>query len=96
MKKDDPNRGALSLYYDGQNAPKLAAKGYHELADLIVEKARENGLLLHKDKALFERLEQMEVEQSIPPTMYVVIAELIAYSYVLRGKFPDSWEKGQG
>jgi len=51
---------------------------------------------LHKDKALFERLEQLEVEQSIPPTMYVVIAELIAYSYVLRGKFPESWEKGQG
>lgn len=92
MIEEDPNRGALSLYYDGTNAPKLVAKGYTKLADLIVEKAKENGVLLHQDKHLFERLEQLELEQTIPPHMYVVIAELIAYSYVLRGKFPDSWQ----
>jgi flagellar biosynthesis protein len=86
------DNGALSLYYDGRNAPEMAAKGYNHLADLIIEKAKENNILIHKDQALFERLEQMNVGERIPPHMYVVIAELIAFSYVLRGKFPDSWQ----
>ena len=89
---NDKERGALSLYYDGKNAPNMVAKGYHELADLIIEKANEAGILIHKDEHLFKRLEQMELGESIPPHMYVVIAELIAFSYILRGKFPDSWQ----
>lgn len=85
-------QGALSLYYDGKNAPEIKAKGYRQLADLIIEKASEQGLLIHNDPVLFKRLEQLNVGDNIPPHMYVVIAELIAYSYVLRGKFPDSWQ----
>lgn len=86
------NNGALSLLYDGKDAPHIAAKGYSELADLIVERAKEEGLLIHKDEHLFNYLQNLDVGQEIPPTMYVVIAELIAFSYVLRGKFPDSWQ----
>lgn len=86
------DQGAMSFYYDGKNAPEMVAKGYNKLADLIVEKAREEGILIHKDDALFNYLESMEVGNQIPPHMYVIIAELIAFSYVLRGKFPDSWQ----
>lgn len=89
---DNKELGALSLYYDGKNSPELVAKGYNHLADLIIEKANENNILIHKDETLFKRLEQLELGQSIPPHMYVVIAELIAFSYVLRGKFPESWQ----
>lgn len=85
-------QGALSFYYDGKNAPQLVAKGYHKLADLIVEKAKQEGILIHKDKTLFDYLESMDVGSAIPPHMYVVIAELIAFSYVIRGKFPESWQ----
>lgn len=87
-----PDNGALSFYYDGKNAPEMVAKGYNQLADMIVEKANDAGILIHKDEALFNYLESMEVGAQIPPHMYVVIAELIAFSYVLRGKFPDSWQ----
>jgi len=34
--------------------------------------------------------------QEIPDQLYHVIAELIAFSYVLQGKFPDSWAKEMG
>lgn len=85
------DNGALSLYYDGKRAPEMKAKGYNHLADLIIQHAEDNNVLIHKDQALFDKLEQMEVGERIPPNMYVVIAELIAFSYVLRGKFPDSW-----
>ncbi|NVK25145.1 MAG: EscU/YscU/HrcU family type III secretion system export apparatus switch protein [Gammaproteobacteria bacterium] len=86
------NQGALSVLYDGKSAPHIAAKGYSEVADLIIARAKEEGLLIHKDEQLFNYLQQMDIGQKIPPTMYVVIAELIAFSYVLRGKFPDSWQ----
>lgn len=85
------DNGALSFYYDGKNAPEMVAKGYNQLADIIVEKAKDAGILIHKDEALFNYLESMDIGTQIPPHMYVVIAELIAFSYVLRGKFPDSW-----
>lgn len=87
-----PDNGALSIYYDGKNAPNLAMKGYNHLADLIIKKAKDEGILIHKDEHLFKRMEQMEIGEQIPPTMYVIIAELIAFSYILRGKFPDSWQ----
>ena len=88
----DANRAALSLCYDGKNTPEVAAKGYRELADLIVEKAKEQNILIHQDANLLKRLEALNVGETIPPNMYVVIAELIAFSYILRGKFPDSWQ----
>lgn len=88
----DAEKGALSLLYDGRNAPNIAIKGYHHLADKIVQNAKDNKLLVHQDPELFKRLEHLEPGQHIPPNLYVVIAELIAFSYVLRGKFPDSWE----
>ena len=85
-------QGALSLLYDGKNAPNIAIKGYQDLADEIIRNAKENKLLVHQDPELFRRLEHLEAGQSIPPNLYVVIAELIAFSYLLRGKFPDSWQ----
>ena len=90
--KENLEKGALSLLYDGKNAPNLAIKGYHKLAEQIIAHAKENKLLVHQDPELFRRLEHLKEGQEIPPNLYVVIAELIAFSYVLRGKFPDSWQ----
>lgn len=90
--KNSKNQKALSLVYDGFNAPEIAIKGYNDLADQIIEHAKKHNLLIHKDKVLFERLEQLAIGEKIPPNMYVVIAELIAFSYLLQGKFPESWQ----
>lgn len=98
MKNADKNeisniaKGAISLLYDGKNAPNIAIKGYQHLADEIIANAKTNDLLIHKDQELFRRLEYLEQGQSIPPNLYVIVAELIAFSYVLRGRFPDSWK----
>ena len=92
MNISDKNLAALSLCFDGKNTPEVAAKGYNQLAELIIEKARENKVLIHQDENLLKRLESLEIGQGIPPNMYVVIAELIAFSYIMRGKFQDSWQ----
>lgn len=74
-------------------APTIVAKGFGDLADEIVALARQNGVLVHEDPYLSDFLATLDLGQEIPEQLYHVIAELISFSYVLQGKFPDSWAK---
>lgn len=84
-------KSAIGLIYDGQGTPEVSSKGFGELAEHIIQYAKENDILLHQDEALASSLASLEVGQEIPEELYYVIAELIAYSYVLQGKFPPGW-----
>lgn len=86
-------RSAVGLKYEQGNkeAPTVIAKGFGDLADEIIAIAEENGILIHEDPYLSEFLLQLDLGQEIPENLYHIIAELIAFSYVLQGKFPDSW-----
>lgn len=91
--KQQQPKSAVGLKYDqspGQ-APKVVAKGFGELADDIIALAKDSGILIHEDPHLSEFLTRLDLGQEIPPPLYHIIAELIAFSYVLQGKFPDSW-----
>lgn len=88
-KKAEPT--ATALKYDGQNAPLIVAKGHGQLAADIIAVAREHGILIHEDAELSKLLSQLELGEQIPRELYLVIAELIAFSYVIQGKFPDNW-----
>jgi flagellar biosynthesis protein len=85
-------KSAVGLSYDGAGAPKIVAKGHGALADEIIRLAREHGVLVHEDENLNRLLQQMDLGSEIPPELYLLIAELIAFSYVLQGKFPDNWQ----
>jgi flagellar biosynthesis protein len=74
-------------------APTIIAKGFGDLADEIISLARQNGVLVHEDPYLSDFLATLDLGQEIPDQLYHVIAELISFSYVLQGKFPDSWAK---
>lgn len=56
---DEPLR-AVSLKYDGNQAPHVAAKGEGEIAELILAMAQEAGLYIHQDPALLERLASLQ------------------------------------
>ena len=88
MKKE---KSATALKYDGKDAPKIIAKGHGALAEEILAVAKEHGVLIHEDEELTKLLAKMELGDSIPKELYLIIAELIAFSYVLQGKFPDEW-----
>lgn len=87
----EPVKSAVALQYDGKQAPTIVAKGHGELAEDIVALAREHGVLIHEDEALNQLLCQMDLGDHIPKELYLIIAELIAFSYVVQGKFPDQW-----
>jgi flagellar biosynthesis protein len=89
---DALNKTAVGLKYDGgKGAPKVVAKGHGDLAEEIVEVAKEHGVMIHEDQQLSQLLATLELGDDIPKQLYIVIAELIAFSYVLQGKFPDNW-----
>lgn len=71
--------------------PKIVAKGHGDIADEIIALAKQHGVLIHKDDELSQLLGQLDLGQEIPENLYHVIAELIAFSYVLQGKFPSTW-----
>lgn len=91
MSNDKP-KSAVGLKYEKGNAPTVVAKGFGDLADEIINLAKESGVLIHEDPQLSEFLARLDLGQEIPEELYHVIAELIAFSYVLQGKFPDSWK----
>ena len=87
---------AVGLKYNQQDAPKVVAKGFGELADEIVAQAKESGVLVHEDPYLSELLARMDLGQEIPENLYHIIAELIAFSWVLQGKTPEGWKAKPG
>jgi flagellar biosynthesis protein len=91
MMNDNPPKTAVGLQYDGKAAPKVIAKGHGELAEEIIEIAKEHGVMVHEDEQLSKLLSTLELGEDIPKQLYVIIAELIAFSYVLQGKFPENW-----
>lgn len=86
------DKRAIALHYDGYQTPTVTAKGYNHLAEHIIEQVKKQGGLIHEDEALSEYLNQLEIGDEIPESLYRIIAELIAFSWVLNGKNPPGWE----
>jgi len=76
---------AVALKYDFQSAPKVTAKGTGYLAEQIMRAAEENDVLLHKSPELVEVLSTLELGDEIPETLYLAVAEIIAFSHSLKG-----------
>ncbi len=84
---------AIALNYDGENAPRLTAKGQDELAKRIVELAREHQVPLHQDPQLAAVLAQIPLGEEIPEALYRAVAEVIAFAYLISGKRPPGYEE---
>lgn len=92
MALPDDRRSAVALAYNaGQSAPRVVAKGRGLLADAIIERAREAGVYVHESPALVSLLMQVDLDQHIPPELYLAVAELLAWIYRLEhGLEPDT------
>ncbi|VVN45786.1 EscU/YscU/HrcU family type III secretion system export apparatus switch protein [Pseudomonas fluorescens] len=89
MKTPDSPRQAIALTYDGSHAPTLAAKGDEALAEAILKIAREYEVPIYENAELVKLLARMELGESIPEALYRTIAEIIAFAWSLKGKFPE-------
>jgi flagellar biosynthesis protein len=78
-------RRATALRYDRDDnqSPQVIATGSGLIAERIVEIAREQGLPVREDPALAEALSRLELEQEIPPELFVAVAEVLVWAYSL-------------
>jgi flagellar biosynthesis protein len=74
---------AVLAYQDGDLAPRVVAKGRGQIAETIIERARSAGLYVHQSRELVSLLMQVDLDSHIPPQLYAVIAELLAWLYRL-------------
>jgi flagellar biosynthesis protein len=84
-----PVKKAVALRYIPalDRAPKVTAKGSGLLAQKIIELAREHGISLKEDPVLIQILSQLDFYQEIPPSIYVVVAEILAFVYSVNNRW---------
>ncbi|AFJ02425.1 putative flagellar protein FhlB cytoplasmic domain protein [Methylophaga frappieri] len=63
------------------------------MAEEIIRIAREHNIPLHQDSGLTALLKDLELGESVPPVLYQVIAEVLAYAYWVSGKVPERQSK---
>jgi flagellar biosynthesis protein len=84
---DVPQRAAALQYEAGSDrAPRVIAKGQGALAEQIIQRARESGVAIHESRELTAALMQFEVDQQIPPALYIAVAEVLAWAYGLESE----------
>ncbi len=76
---------AVALRWDSEEmlAPSVVASGRGEIAQRILDLARENGIPISEDSDVMELLAFTEVGDEIPVELYTAIAELLSYLFRL-------------
>lgn len=74
-------RAVALAYRAGDAAPRVVAKGRGLLAEEILRRAKAAGLYVHESRELVGLLMQVDLDRHIPPELYRVIAELLAWLY---------------
>lgn len=80
----EPPPLAVALTYDKRDgAPVVVAKGRGLLAQAIIQQAKQYGVFVHESEEMVNVLMQVDLDQEIPSTLYVAVAELLAWLYRL-------------
>jgi len=80
---DAPDIEVAALRYDTdqENAPKVVAQGRGFAAQKILDLAAEHDVPVTKDPTLVSILSALDIGAEIPPDLYGVIAEVLAWAY---------------
>jgi flagellar biosynthesis protein len=85
----DPLKSAVALAYSQTDAaPRVVAKGRGLIAEQIILRAREHGVYVHESPELVSLLMQVDLDQRIPPQLYIAVSELLAWIYRLESGQP--------
>lgn len=96
-KRPPGSKSAAALRYEtGDEAPRVVASGHGFIAEKIIALAKEHGLKIHEDPDLVQILAELDLGSVIPPEIYQVVAEVLAYVYranAAAGRRPDTSSK---
>ena len=89
--EDDARSLAVALAYaPGDKTPRVVAKGRGLIAEEIIRRAREHGVFVHESPELVTLLLQVDLDASIPPHLYVAVAELLVWLYRVEARVTPS------
>ncbi|HMM48014.1 MAG TPA: EscU/YscU/HrcU family type III secretion system export apparatus switch protein [Miltoncostaeaceae bacterium] len=85
----DAVRTAVALRYrHGEDpAPSVRAAGRGPVAERILASAVEAGVPVREDADLARALAALDIDQCIPPELYRVVAELLAWAYRMNQRY---------
>lgn len=79
--KDRQGLAVALKYAPGDQAPRVVAKGRGLIAEEIIARAKAHGVYVHESPELVTLLSQVDLDNHIPPTLYIAVAELLAWLY---------------
>ena len=81
---EDDRASVVALRYgENDDAPRVVAKGYGDIAQAIMDRAQKHGLHVHRSPELVRLLMRVDLDDRIPPELYLAVAELLAWVYRL-------------
>jgi flagellar biosynthesis protein len=86
MNADKRSLAVALKYAPGDRAPKVVAKGRGLIAQEIISRAQEHGVYVHESPELVTLLQQVNLDDHIPPALYIAVAELLAWLYRIEQK----------
>ena len=81
-----PQAAALRYEAGTDGAPRIVAKGRGAVAEEIVRRAQDGGVPIHESRELAAALMQFELDQQVPPALYLAVAEVLAWAYRLEAE----------
>ena len=83
--QDKENLQAIAIKYDKESkrAPSVVASGRGKIAKQILELAEENNIPMVEDKKLSKLLSSLKIKSEIPPKLFKIIAEILAFVFYL-------------
>lgn len=85
-KKNYKKAIALRYRKGTDKAPKVVAKGLNDIAQKILEVAEEEDVPVIEDQNAVEEFYGIDLNLEIPPEMYKIAAEVLAYVYSMDRK----------
>ncbi len=96
--KDPKDLRVIALQYDVDKgrAPRIVATARGKLAEAVLKIAEEHRIPLYEDPSLTDLLAKLKIDTEIPPELYTLVAEVLAFVYQLdkMAKKRRSVEKG--
>ncbi len=81
---------AAALRYTGRGAPSVVASGGGAVAERIRALAAEYDIPIFADGQLVELLCQIPVGDEIPETLYIAVAEILAFVYYVDASLDET------
>jgi flagellar biosynthesis protein len=88
---DEDVTQALALFYDGGTAPVISDKRIGDGAQQLIELAIEAGIPIYENPQLLDQLSELSRGDHIPPELYRLVAEILAFAFYIQGKQPDGY-----